>query len=108
MSRKKRGDLVTFQRATVTQDAYGEEISTWATLSQEHAQVFYGRGDERRQAAMEQGEQAATFQVPSNTNTRSVTLKDRISFDGSLWDIESKALDTPNRRKVEFTATRAL
>jgi head-tail adaptor len=108
MTRRKRGDLITFQRATVTQDDYGAETPSWATLSQEYAQVFYGRGDERRQAAMEQGEQAATFQVPSNTNTRSVTLKDRISFDGSLWDIDSKALDTPNRRRVEFTATRVL
>jgi head-tail adaptor len=108
VTRRKRGELVTFQRATVTQDAYGEETPTWATLSQELAQVFYGRGDERRQAAMEQGEQAATFQVPSNTNTRSVTLKDRISFDGSYWDIDSKAIDVPTRRKVEFTATRAL
>lgn len=105
--KRRRGDLVTFQRATVTQDAAGEETPTWATLCQEHAQIFYGRGDERRQAAMEQGEQAATFQVPSNTNTRSVTLKDRISFDGSIWDIESKALDVPNRRHVEFTAARA-
>lgn len=107
MTMRRRGDLVTFERATVTQDDYGEEVETWATLTQEKALIFYGRGDERRQAAMEQGEQAASFEVPSNTNTRSVTLKDRISFDGSLWDIESKALDVPNRRRVTFEAARA-
>lgn len=108
MSKRKRGDLVTFQRATTAQDDYGEEIQTWGTLCTEFAQVFYGRGDERRQAAMEQGRQSATFQVPSNNSTRSVTLTDRISFDGSTWDIEGKAADVPSRRKIEFTATRAL
>jgi head-tail adaptor len=107
MTRRKRGSLVTFERATVTTDDYGGETQSWATLCQEYAQVFYGKGDERRQAAMEQGGQAATFQVPSNTNTRSVTLGDRISFDSSAWDIESKAVDIPDRRHVEFTATRA-
>jgi head-tail adaptor len=105
---RKRGPLVTFQRATASTDAYGEESLTWATLCQEFADVFYGRGDERRQAAMEQGQQPATFQVNSNANTRSVTLEDRISFDGSFWDIEGKAVDMPNRRKIEFTAVRAL
>jgi head-tail adaptor len=103
----RRGNLVTFERATTTQDDYGEETPSWATLCQEFAQVFYGKGEERRQAAMQEGEQAATFQVPSNTSTRSVTLKDRISFDSSYWNIDSKALDVPDRRRVEFTATRA-
>jgi head-tail adaptor len=104
----KRHKLVTFERATTTTDEYGGETQVWATLCTEFADIFYGRGDERRQAAMEQGQQPATFQVPSNSNTRSVTLEDRISFDGSTWDIEGKATDVPNRRMIEFTATRSL
>lgn len=107
MTRRKRGEVVTFERATVEQDDYGEEISSWAAICQEKAQVFYGRGDERREAAMEQGEQAANFNVPSNDATRGVTLKDRINFADRLWDIEGIAPDTPSRRRIEFTATRA-
>ena len=107
MTKRLRGQLVTFERATTTQDDYGEEVPTWETICQEEALIFYGRGDERRQAAMEQGSQTATFQAPSNSDTRGVEVADRISFDGSVWDIQSKALDYPDRRKVEFTAVRA-
>lgn len=108
MTKRRRGDLVTIERATTTEDDYGGETLSWSTLCQEFAEVFYGQGSERRQAASERGQQSATFQVPSNTNTRSVTLEDRISFDGSYWDIQGKAKDVPNRRKVEFTAVRSL
>ncbi len=95
---------ITFQRATASQDGAGEETLTWADLAKRDAKVFYGRGNERRQAAMEQGEQPATFQVLNDEVTRTVTLEDRIVYDGGDWDIEGKAVD---RMLLEFTATRA-
>lgn len=98
---------MTIERASVTTDPYGGEIESWAALGQEWAAVYYGRGDERRQAAMEQGSQAATFGMISNTLTRSLTLKDRLQFDGSEWDITSVALDTPKRGELEVTAVRS-
>ncbi len=99
----RREALITFQRATATQDDYGEEALSWASLGTEWAAVFYGRGDERRQAAMEQGQQSATFQVLSNTVTRSVTLKDRLTLGGYIWDIVSIA--PMQRGLIEFTGT---
>jgi hypothetical protein len=69
--------------------------------------VFYGRGDERRQAAMEQGSQAATFQVLDNSVTRAMTVSDRIVHGGANWDIVGIAADTPKRGMREFTAVRA-
>lgn len=106
MTAGRRDQLITLETATTTQDDYGEEISTWGTIGTEWAAVFYGRGDERRQAAMEQGSQAATFQMLSNPITRALTLKDRIQFGGA-WDIEGIAPDMPKRGYIEITAVRS-
>lgn len=106
MTAGRRNTIITLQRASTTQDEYGEEVSTWADIGQEWAAVNYGRGDERRQAAMEQGEQPATFIVLDNALTRSLTLKDRIVADGQTWDITSSV---PGRWRGEqdITAVRA-
>lgn len=95
---------ITFERYTATQDGSGEETQTWSQLAARDAKVFFGRGDERRQAAMQQGEQPATFQVLNDEVTRTVTLKDRIVYDGANWDIEGRAV---GRLTIEFTAVRA-
>ncbi|MES2903853.1 MAG: head-tail adaptor protein [Pseudomonadota bacterium] len=108
MTAGARTSKVTFETATATQDDYGEEQQTWGFLGVAWAQVFWGRGDERRQAATEQGAQAATFQVLDNAMTRAVTIRDRLTLDGDLFDIVGIAPDTPKRGHIEFTATRAL
>jgi head-tail adaptor len=108
MTAGRRRDKIVIQRATVSQDALGEETPSWSTLATEWAAVFYGKGDERRLAAMEEGRQSATFQVPSNSNTRSVGVKDRISHLSSSWDIVGVAPDVPKPGTIEFTAVRAL
>ncbi len=109
MSAGGRDSLVIFETATALQNEYGEEVQTWAPLGDsEWAKVFWGRGDERRQAASEQGQQAATFQVLDNAMTRSATIRDRITMAGGAFDIVGIAPDTPTRGKIEFTATRSL
>lgn len=100
-----RDALVTLQRYTTTQDTYGAEVQTWNALGTEWAQVFYGRGDERRAAAMEQGKQPATFQMLANDLTRAMNIKDRIIHDSANWDIEGIA--PMDRATLEFTAVRA-
>lgn len=107
MTAGRRSNLVTLQRYTATQDDYGEEVQTWADYGTEWAAVFYGAGAERRQAAMEQGSQAATFEMLGNASTRALTLKDRISLDGAAWDITNIAPDTPTRGEIAVTATRS-
>lgn len=101
----RRDQLVTLERYTTSQDSYGEDQQDWAPIGQEWAAVFYGRGDERRQAAMEQGSQAATFKLLSNTLTRSLTLTDRIVHEGANWDIQQIA--PMERGYIEITAVRA-
>lgn len=98
---ERRRPIITLERATVVTDAYGEEVRTWSTLATEYARVHFGRGDERRQAAMEQGSQAATFVVRDNPATRGATLTDRISYDGGLWDIRSNVPGAPGEREID-------
>lgn len=107
MTAGRRDQLVTLQRYTTTQDDYGEEVQTWADLGTEWAAVYYGAGSERRQAAMEQGQQSANFQMLANLTTLGLTLRDRIVLDGVNWDIVSTSPHTPKRGLMEATATRA-
>lgn len=106
MKDRARDTLVEFQRFTATQDDYGEDVRTWAKIGDEWADVFYGRGDEKREAAREQGAQAANFVVPSNSVTRGVGIADRIVLDGDNWDIVGKS--PTGIDDIEFTAKRAL
>ncbi|MBB3034051.1 head-tail adaptor protein [Alteriqipengyuania lutimaris] len=102
----RRDKLVTLERATMAQNDYGEEVPTWSAIGQEWAAVFYGRGDERRQAAMEQGSQPATFGMLANPITLGLKVTDRIQHAGTVWDIEGMAPDTPRRGEIEITAVR--
>lgn len=100
----KRDRLIRFDRYATTENDHGEPIrSTEPTeLGREMAQVIYGRGEERRQAAKEGATKAATFRVLSTSVTRSINVGDVISFEGD-WDIESIAPDTPKRGEIEIT-----
>lgn len=98
---------IVIERKAKAQDANGEEIETWSPLGRAMAQVFFGRGDERRQAAQEGGSQTATFGVLATGLTRGVGYADRIAFGGADWDITGIAPDTPKRGEIEFTGVRA-
>lgn len=104
MSAGPRDKLIAFQRASTGRGPSGAQTEIWATLVREWASIFWGQGSERRQAAAERGAQSATFQVLDNALTRSVTIKDRISFNGT-WDITGIA--TPKAGEIEFTGVRA-
>lgn len=106
MNAGRRNQLIILQRYTAVQDELGEEVPTWSELGSAWAMVFYGKGDERRQAAVEEGKQSATFRVLATTLTRGVGIKDRISHLSSLWDIVGIA--PMDRTVIEFTAVRAL
>lgn len=99
-----RDRLVTFQRATVTTDDYGDETESWTDLEQGFAKVKFGTAQEKREAAQEGGVQSATFELMPTAALLGVTLRDRIQFDGSDWDITERAeLD---RHTIRFTAVR--
>jgi len=104
MKAGKADRQIVIERATVTTNTMGDEIPTWGTICTLWAEINYGRGDERRQAAQENSTLAATFRVRANQTTLGVTTKDRIQFNGP-WDVTSVA--PYNRDAVDITATRA-
>ncbi len=78
----------------------------WGSIGQDWAEVRYGRGDERRAVAREEGAQTAVFVVRSHTLSRSITVRDRLVLDGGSWDI--LGISPMHRGSIEFTARRAL
>lgn len=99
-----RNRLITIERATVVNDDYGGETLTWAAYAQAWAQVKYGTGGERRAAAQREEMLAATFRVLWTSALKTVTVEDRIAFDGFAWDIHSIAPLGYNEA-IEFSAT---
>jgi SPP1 family predicted phage head-tail adaptor len=99
-----RTELIVFQRATVTTNDYGEEISTWADYATRRARVRFGTAQEKREAAQESASQTATFECVRSAELDAVTLGYRISYLGDAWDITEQApLD---RATIRFTAVR--
>ena len=98
-------DRVVFQKpGEGGENAFGEPAAGWATHASARAKVLYGKGIERRAAAIEGVDQPATFLVRATAKTRAVNVKDRIVFDGSIWDITNS---TPSgSTDIELTATR--
>ncbi len=103
-----RDHLITIERKTVAEDDYGGEIETWAEFCQEWADVRFSKGNERRQAAQEGSSAAATFVVLSNDRTRTISVTDRIVFDGASWDIQSNIPSREFGAHREIEATRVL
>lgn len=102
----QRTELIVFERATAAGDDYGGEAESWATLVSRRASVRFGTAQEKREAAQESGVQSATFECERSAALDAVTLKDRISYLGSAWDLTEVApLD---RKTIRFTGTRKL
>jgi len=89
MSAGRRPFLIAVERAVETRNDLNEPVKVWSTFCEEYAGVYFGSGAEQRTAAQTQGQQAASFEVLSNSATRAVTVTDRIVFDGSVWEIRS-------------------
>lgn len=105
VAKGRRNQRITFQRAAVSRDALGVEVpGEWVNLTSRWAQVFYGSGHERRNAGVEQAAQSATFNVLSDSVTRTITTKDQISHAGLLWEVTGIAQAGLRQEEIEFTA----
>lgn len=106
MSATQRTELIVIERATPTEDESGGQTLVWATYATRRARVRFGTAQEKREAAQESGAQTATFECVRSSTLNSVTLKDRISYLSSYWDIvENAPLDT---QTIRFTGVRTL
>ncbi len=104
--RHRRYNLVEFRRkGATTENAAGEPVPGASTLiALAYAAVYYGKGQERRAAAIEGASQVGTFNVETNSDLRGVTVANFIRFDGSDWDISDIA--PLGRGEIDFTAVR--
>lgn len=101
----KRDMLVTFERGTPTTDDYGGETISWATLTTAYAEIIYGTGQERREAAQERASQIATFKCDWNPTLAGVVITDRISFESEAWDITQRS--PLHHERIDFEAVRS-
>lgn len=99
----KRDTRIELQRRSGARDAWNEEAGDWITFARPLARISYGRADERRAAAMEQGLEVATFTIPASTTTRALAPRDRLLVKGRAWDVTSVV--PRDRREIEITAT---
>lgn len=102
-----RTELIVFLRPTTSEDEHGQQVeSGTTTYATRRARVRFGTAQEKREAAQEGGVQSATFECVRSAALAAVTLKDRISYLGSSWDLtEIAPLDSAT---IRFTATRVL
>ena len=102
MSIGERRQRVTFQRATETQDDYGEPDQAWSNLCTSWALVQPMKG----------GERTAINEVHANVTTRIVTRnrselsalspKDRATWDGRTYDIRAVIHRDHRRKELEL------
>lgn len=102
----QRNRRVVFQRKIITEDPFGGEVTTWTDYASVWAQVIWGTGAERREAAQLSASQPASFRVIANDKTLTLSVTDRISFAGGLWNITS-IVPLGLNEAVEVTAIRA-
>lgn len=99
----RRDTRVELQRRSTARDAWNEETDAWSTFARAMARVSHGRAEERREAAMEQGLEVATYTILASPATRQVAARDRLLVKGRAWDVTSVVRH--GRSELEITAT---
>lgn len=99
----RRDTRIELQRQAIGRNDWNEDVGAWATFAQAMASVSYGRADERRTAAMEQGVEVATFTIPDTPSTRQLQPRNRVLAKGRAWDVASVV--PIERRELAITAT---
>jgi len=102
----QRNRRISIEASTFTRNAMNEKVETWAMFTEAFAEVLFGTGQERRQAAQEGASQTATFIVLATPKTRQVGTKHRINALGGVWDITSAI--PVGMAEIHITATRSV
>ena len=92
MTSGRRKHLIRIERETETgRDSLNAPVVEWSLLAERWASAHFGAGREQREAAQLNAIQAASFEVLHDPDTAGVTAKDRVVFDGAVWEIKSVA-----------------
>ena len=104
MSIGERRSRVVFQRATVSQDAFGEPDKTWTTLATQWALVQELKGRERQGANETMGEVTTRIVTRNNTTITSLAPGDRATWSGHTYDIKAVIPRDHRRSELEILA----
>ena len=95
-------DRVTIQRATNSDDGFGNTISGWSDLLTVWANVRETPGKEIVAAGRIEASRTATIRVRASSQSRGVTAADRIIARGQVWNIRGRAEVGDGRELIEF------
>lgn len=82
-------ERVTFQRAVVGDDGYGNAITSWTDHLTVWADVRETLGKERVDAGRIEASATATVRIRSSAASRGLTAADRMVARGATWNIRS-------------------
>ena len=89
MSIGERRHRVTFQRGTISQDAYGEPDQTWTDLCTSWALVQPLKGAERFSASQVQSDLDHRIVTRNRSELSDLGSGDRATWNGHTYDIRS-------------------
>lgn len=87
-------------------DAFGESAESWAAFITYSAKREDVRDSEKAAARQVSGSLMSRFTIRSSTDSRTVNTKDRINYDGKIWQIHG-VKEAKGRRHgfLEITAS---
>lgn len=91
-------------RSVSAKDGYNADILTWHPFASVWAEAMPISDGERLQAGEELGSRKYRFSVRYSPDTSTITHKDRIRFEGVVYDING-VKEVGRRELVEITAT---
>jgi SPP1 family predicted phage head-tail adaptor len=94
---------VTLQRFTATRDEYNEPVQTWTQLATRWASYEPLSDGERFRASETAANASARFVIRWSTAVADLNPKDRLVFDGTIFDI-IHVKDMGRREGIEITA----
>ncbi|SDP92478.1 phage head-tail adaptor, putative, SPP1 family [Phyllobacterium sp. YR620] len=98
---------VVVQRFTSTTNALNEPVKTWQDFISYRAQRKDVSDGEKYAAGQVGASQIARFLIRSTNDSRTITPIDRLSHEGTIWEITGvKEADQGRNRFIEITATR--
>lgn len=96
---------VTLERATVTQDGYGEEVPSFATLATVWARVEPIIGKERFAAVQTQSDVDHRITCRYSSAIASLAADDRITWGSKTYDIRSVVNTEERNIELQIFAT---
>lgn len=105
MASGKYDRRVTIERATVVVNTFNEKVPTWlALVANRHCNYMPVSDGERLRAGEKISSTMARFKIRHSVSVADVNPKDRLQFEGRIYDING-VKEVGRNREIEITAT---